>query len=313
MVSLIDYLLATKGAFRSHLRRLFLCRRLLPDTRFLLFCFTLGASSAAIADSPATNPALDTSCHVDSYDQSATVQYVHDGDTLKLSDGRKVRLIGINTPELARDNRPAEAFAVEATKALKTMIRPGAAVHLRFGRDRKDHYDRLLAHVFSGDGKNLQAELLKNGYARAIVIPPNTAFSACYLAQERLARCNKAGIWHKNRTLQAKDIKNGDTGFQLISGTLQNMHINDKGIWLNIDNKLTIGIRPDNIQLFDVEKITAMLNEQVSVRGWLNVNRHRKKDKNTAFYMRIRHPAALQLSSEYRCKIGQQSRPSLSD
>ena len=43
------------------------------------------------------------------YDEIAVVDYIHDGDTLRLRDGRRVRLIGINTPELTRDNKPAEA------------------------------------------------------------------------------------------------------------------------------------------------------------------------------------------------------------
>jgi endonuclease YncB( thermonuclease family) len=269
--------------------------------RFILLSLLLSTPTLSLA-------VLDQNCRVDTYDQTATVKYIHDGDTIGLRDGRKVRLIGINTPELARENRPAEAFSVEATKALKTMIHPGEEVHLRLGRDKKDHYGRLLAHVFTTDGKNVQAELLQQGYASAIFIPPNTAFSGCYLQQETIARCKHTGIWRKDPILQAKALKSSDIGFHLISGTLQKIHINKKGIWLNIDDKLTVGIRPDNRQLFDIKQLNTMLQQPITVRGWLN-----KSDKNTPFYLRIKHPAALQLSSEHSCNTGWQSTKTLSN
>ena len=242
----------------------------------------------------------DSNCRVTHYDQTATVRYVYDGDTLRLQDGRKIRLIGINTPELARDNKPAEAFAIDARNALKTLLNNDDTVHLRFGQETKDHYGRVLAHVFLSDGLNVQAELLKQGYARTIFIPPNTALSSCYLAQEHIAQCNKTNIWNKTRTINANQLQNEDTGFQIISGNLESMQINNKGIWLIIDKKLTVGIRPENRQLFDIKKLTGMLNHPVSVRGWLN-----KSKRTTPFYMRIRHPSAIGLSSEYICNAGE--------
>ena len=86
-------MLTKKGA----IWRLFLCS--------LYFLAGFIYSSAALADS---------NCSSDYYDETTNIRYIHDGDTLHLSDGRKVRLIGINTPELARDNRAAEAFAQQA-------------------------------------------------------------------------------------------------------------------------------------------------------------------------------------------------------
>jgi len=60
--------------------------------RIFLFCFT---SLLAISNTVWAEPA----CPADSFDETTTVRYIHDGDTLHLKDGRKVRLIGINTPE----------------------------------------------------------------------------------------------------------------------------------------------------------------------------------------------------------------------
>ena len=76
-----------------------------------LCCFVLlvgGAPSRALA-------AVD--CPADRIDEYVEVADVHDGDTVRLVDGRKLRLIGFNTPELARDESPAEPLATEARQA----------------------------------------------------------------------------------------------------------------------------------------------------------------------------------------------------
>ncbi|MBE9564778.1 MAG: thermonuclease family protein, partial [Proteobacteria bacterium] len=229
---------------------------------------------------------------------------IHDGDTLHLYDGRKVRLIGINTPEVARGRQAAELFSAEAKNALKALFKNDESIGLVFGKEKKDHYQRTLAHGFTKDGINIQAALLIQGYAQAITFPPNTDFTACYLEQERIARCSKKGLWKKTRPITAKKLDDTHIGFKLVKGKLKSISINKKGIWLNLDNKLTVGIRPDNQQLFDIDTIYKMLSQSVVVRGWLNKNN--SKSKNTKletrpYYIRIRHPSAIQLSSAFAC------------
>ncbi|NOQ69049.1 MAG: hypothetical protein GQ573_02935, partial [Gammaproteobacteria bacterium] len=187
-----------------------------------------------------------SACTSEQFDETSKIRYIHDGDTLRLNDGRKIRLIGINTPELAHDGKPAEAFAFEAKNALKSLFKKDKAIALVYGKDKKDRYGRLLAHAFLTDGQNVQATLLKQGYANAITMPPNTLFASCYLEMENKARCNKKGLWKNTVILQAKNLNNQHTGFRLVKGKVESINSNSKGIWLNLDNKLTIGIRPDN-------------------------------------------------------------------
>ena len=238
----------------------------------------------------------DSGCSSEHFDETSKIRYIHDGDTLHLNDGRKIRLIGINTPELARDGKPAEAFAFEARNALKSLFKKDTSIALVYGKDKKDRYGRLLAHAFSTDGQNIQAILLKQGYANVITMPPNTQFVSCYLEMERYARCNKKGLWKTTSILEAKNLDNQHTGFRLIKGKVKNINTNNKGIWLNLDNKLTIGIRPDNQSLFDLKALKNMLNQTIIVRGWLN-----KSNKSTPFYLRLRHPLSLQLFSAFAC------------
>lgn len=253
-----------------------------------------------LAGNPAFAKALPSSCSeslaTDEYDEIAELHYVHDGDTLRLRDGRKIRLIGINTPELARDTKPAEAYSREARETLQSLFEKDNFIGLRFGKDKKDHYGRFLAHVFSADRQNAQATLLKYGYAFAINIPPNTHLATCYLALEHEARCNKRGLWQDTNIINAKDLDLTHLGFHLIQGNVENITIDKKGIWINLDNKLTVGIRSANRHLFDITTINTMLNQTIMVRGWLN-----KSDRSTPFYIRIRHPLSIQLSSNYHC------------
>jgi endonuclease YncB( thermonuclease family) len=238
----------------------------------------------------------ENACSSEHYDETTTVRYTYDGDTLQLRDGRKVRLIGINTPELERKNKVAEPFAIAAKNTLKTLFKNHKTIALRYGEEKKDHYGRLLAHGFLTDGQNIQTILLNQGLARAINIPPNTMFSACYLEQEHKARCKKIGLWKQAKILQAKNLKKQHTGFHLVQGKVTNISSNNKGIWLNIEHKLTIGIRPDNQALFDIKSINDMLNQRVTVRGWIN-----KSKKSTPFYMRVRHPLSIQLAEKFTC------------
>jgi endonuclease YncB( thermonuclease family) len=251
--------------------------------------------SLACLFSPATSLA-GTECSSDFYDEQASIRYIHDGDTLHLSDGRKIRLIGINTPELARDDRAAEPFALQAKNALQALFKTDRSISLLFGKDKKDRYGRLLAHAFLNQGENVQASLLKQGYASAISVPPNTRFARCYLKMEKIARCNKAGLWQNTSIIQAKDLNSQDIGFRLVQGVIKTIDVNDTGIWLNLEDKLTVGIRPENHSLFDIESIKAMLNQSIIVRGWLNTSKY-----ENPFYLRVRHPLSIHLSSKFSC------------
>ena len=259
--------------------RLFLC----------LLAFTTNLPLAV------ASPAV-TRCPSKQFDEISSVRYVHDGDTLHLVDGRKVRLIGINTPELARDKRPAEAFAADSKNSLRSLFAKDKSIALVFGRDKKDHYGRLLAHAFLPDGSNVQAVLLQQGLASAITVPPNLRFAACYFETEQAARCHKAGLWQSADILPAGNLDRQATGFRLIKGTVRDIETNAKGIWLNLDHKLTVGIRSENLKLFDKNTINSMLNQTIVVRGWVN-----KSNRSRPFYLRVRHPLSIQLLAAFNC------------
>ena len=259
----------------------------------MLIVLTLVSTSPSLASTTLAQ----TNCSSEYYDETSQVRYIHDGDTLHLTDGRKVRLIGINTPELARDNRPAEAYSEEAKKTLESLFKKDKSISLVSGKDKKDRYGRYLAHAFLSDNTNVQSVLLERGLGSAIAIPPNTRFSACYIEREHIARCNKAGLWSNTGILKAKNLNKQHSGFHLIKGTVNSIKTDNKGIWLNLDDKLTVGIRPENQNLFDLKAINNMANQTIIVRGWIN-----KSKKSNPYYLRVRHPLSIQPFSSHSCE-----------
>lgn len=108
-------------------------------------------------------------------ERTAVVKKVIDGDTIELNDGERVRLVGINAPELYHDS--PEAGALEAKEFLENLCPPGSTIGLNVD-DMKphDYYGRTLAVVYAfveGEWINVNAELLRRGFAKILYIPPS--------------------------------------------------------------------------------------------------------------------------------------------
>ena len=122
----------------------------------------------------------------------ATVEYVHDGDTLFLEDGRKVRLLGIDTPEVGEH---AECYGEEATALLRSLLPEGANVRVLSDVQPLDQYGRSLLFVYTDDATLVNLVMLESGAAEAVVLEPNVLFAARLLAAEDEARAEGLGLW----------------------------------------------------------------------------------------------------------------------
>jgi micrococcal nuclease len=139
----------------------------------------------------------------------ATVVRVIDGDTVdvRLDSGviDRVRILGIDTPEVVDPRRPVQCFGPEASARTKELLPPGRAVILEDDptQDARDRYGRRLAHiVLDGDaasdasGANVGRILVAEGYARHYVYQRTpTAHGAEYAAAEATARASGLGLW----------------------------------------------------------------------------------------------------------------------
>lgn len=232
-----------------------------------------------------------TLCPASSIDDSAMVRSVSDGDTLRLEDGRKVRLIGINSPELGRDNRPAQPLAQHAKTALyRLLAESGNRINLQYGAERFDPYQRTLAHIYLTDGRSVQASLLEQGMATAYTTPPNAERSDCYQQAEQIAMQQRRGVWALAE-YQAKNLHQlgpHDEGFRRVRGRVSRIDRSSNATWIMLSEKLKIRIASNDMLYFNQPWLQSLAGREIEVRGWLHPEQNR-------YFMQLRHPDALQV------------------
>jgi len=136
------------------------------------------------------------------------VVYVYDGDTIKLDNGERVRLIGIDAPEahdnekLTRDvahrhidRRTQLGMGRQAAKYARSLLRD-QNVRLEFDVERRDRYQRLLAYVYLTDGTFVNEQIIREGYAYPLTIPPNVRYAHKFKQWFDEAREQKRGLFN---------------------------------------------------------------------------------------------------------------------
>jgi endonuclease YncB( thermonuclease family) len=205
---------------------------------------------------------------------SVVVQRVVDGDTLRLSDGRSVRMIGLNTPELGKQGRSDEPFAVAARKRLESLVvDSNGQLGLRLGKQTKDHYGRTLAHLYSASGANLEAQMLADGLGFQVAVAPNIDLVTCQQAAERSARQAGRGLWRQSPVLKAAQIQR--SGFAVVSGRVSKVQRNRGGTWIELQGALVLRVAPNLVGQFDNARLQALKGKQIEARGWI-VDRSRR-------------------------------------
>lgn len=120
-----------------------------------------------------------------------------DGDTLLLEDRTRVRLIGVNTPEIAHDDVPPQPFGEEAARWLAETV-TGKEVRLEFDLERYDRYGRTLAFVYLDDVL-LNEEIIRQGFSRAqLQYNYSARMKKRFQAAEEEARAANRGIWSQS-------------------------------------------------------------------------------------------------------------------
>jgi len=223
------------------------------------------------------------------------VQRVVDGDTLRLSDGRNVRMIGLNTPELGKQGRSDEPFAVAARKRLEALVAASdGRVGLVPGKESKDHYGRTLAHVYGANGANLEAQMLAEGLGFQVAVAPNVDLVACQQAAERNARQAGLGVWRQSPVLKAEQIST--SGFAVLSGRVSKVQRNRGGIWIELQDSVVLRVAPNLLARFDVNSLESLKGKQIEARGWV-LDRSRRgglKEGQARWMLPLTDPAMLQ-------------------
>lgn len=211
-----------------------------------------------------------------------TVASIVDGDTLRLTEGAEIRLVGIQAPKLplGRRNFRSWPLAEESKRALAALT-AGRRLLLGYGGRRIDRHGRLLAHLTLADGADaglwIQGALLEAGMARVYSFPDNRSRVADMLTRERAARAAKHGIWaHPYYAIRTPETAARHIGtFQLVEGRIvAAATVRGRG-YLNFGDNwktdFTVSISPRTLRQRwqGGPAIAALAGKRVRVRGWL--------------------------------------------
>jgi len=242
--------------------------------------------------------------------QTYTVERVIDGDTIKLTNGERVQLIGIDTPEskpndkakrdserTGKDIETITKMGQEATEYVKKLLPEGKEVHLEFDVQERDKYGRLLAYVFafSCDGcvieaimgikyiyigtkmyYHVNATIILWGYASPMTIPPNVAYADLFQKLYEEAREQKRGLWKENVvTGRLKNTAEPDIGSGTGEVTIIKEHVSVEEMPFAV-RKLLASSGASDIPLPEIENKAATLEicvEQGGIWGELGLSK----------------------------------------
>jgi micrococcal nuclease len=145
------------------------------------------------------------------YIEAAIVVKIVDGDTLNINykcQKESIRLIGIDTPESmvnkktkrdakrsGQDIKTIIEMGKRATAYVKGLVKAGDLITLEFDVQERDRYGRLLGYVYLSNGKMLNEEIVKAGYANVMTIPPDVKYKDRFLKTYQEARESRRGLW----------------------------------------------------------------------------------------------------------------------
>jgi len=219
------------------------------------------------------------------------VRWVVDGDTIILRGGEKVRLLGINTPELEHNGRVAEQGALPAKQYLQKMLAQHQ-VYLEYDVEKVDHYGRSLAYVFLDNGLHVNSELLKSGMATLSIHPPNIKYSHTLSMAQKYARSRETGVWsqasHQLNPATVQVVSKLKHRWGRFKGRVQSIQYTKKGAKLYLSKQCYMWIPASNYRYFTA--LEKYLNQKVDVRAW-------SKKWGREWSMQVIHPSQIILPS----------------
>ena len=155
------------------------------------------------------NVLTETSSDSDGDFISGVVTRVVDGDTADVRVGgqnRRVRFLGVDTPETVHPNKPVQYYGKEASNFTKESL-TGKTVWLEYDSSPTDRYNRHLAYIWTSKPRSVtesamrnemfNAKLLLEGYAKVMIIKPNKKYETLFRKFESEAKSAKRGLWSK--------------------------------------------------------------------------------------------------------------------
>jgi len=211
---------------------------------------------------------LSISCPHLNWDKTEQVKLINDGDTITLENGKRVRFIGMNTPEMNySDKNKSEPYAVKAKALVQRYIKVGDKVHLVFDKTKYDKYGRILAYVYSKTGRHLNLLLLQSGLAKQWVVGKNDRFWKCFQTAEKTARLGRKGLWSDFSPLKARQLDSSNKGYQYVHGQISKVIKYKSGLMLFLDRKLKVWISASRLKKFTKNNISFHQNARLLLSG----------------------------------------------
>jgi len=201
-----------------------------------------------------------------------------DGDTLRIGDGRQVRLVGLQAPKLPLGRKGFKPWPLgDEAKAALARLALGRRLQLAYGGRRIDRHRRILPHLVDSEGQWVQAALLAEGMARVYSFRDNrTAVRAMYRIESE-ARQRGLGIWgHPFYRVRSPAALNTDVGsFQVVEGRVKAVATVRGTTYLNFGadwrSDFTVMLRKPAYGLFRETGLppAGLAGQRIRVRGWL--------------------------------------------
>ncbi|RMH22141.1 MAG: hypothetical protein D6698_01710 [Gammaproteobacteria bacterium] len=223
-------------------------------------------------------------------DHDHEIAWIPDGDTIHLKNGWKIRLIGINTPEIGKRRQPGQPGAEEARRYLKKLL-DHHRIRLEYDQERFDRYRRRLAYVIRDDGLDVNAAILKAGWGHVNIVPPNVGRIESYLLLERQARKAGIGIWaypeNRQKVVGRDKISRG---FHRVRGRVVSVTENRKWIGLNMSSSFQVRLSRRKVQSYFQSSFSPSqwLDHWLELRGWVG----RKGEKRILW---LDHPLQVEV------------------
>lgn len=237
---------------------------------------------------PASDPSL-ASCLTNRSPEPARVAKVTDGDTLALTTGQRVRIIGINTLELNARTQASRASARAATDALRTLI-GNREITLLPGPESHDRHGRRLAHVLNSDGVDVGSELIRRGHATAVAVAENTLCADHHFTLETVARSDALGIWDAPSEWYVDEDKlaRDSRGFKLMRTTIASINAPGNRPVIRFSNGVSATLGK---HWPDAPPAKTLVGTRVEIRGWVS-------GKGTRPKLTLHHPLNMRILSD---------------
>ncbi len=214
-----------------------------------------------------------------------TIVEVVDGDTVILSSGKQVRMVGIQAPKLALQRKNFKDWPMaDLAKQQLENIALNQPVIIKYGGRKVDRHRRILAHLFitNDNGKQvwLQEYMLQQGLARAYSFRDNRACINILQTAENIARNAKQNIWSNQYydLIAASDLKKLNQlfgSYQLVEGVLLKFEHKFGQLYFNFGKNyktdFTINVAKRDRMAFAQSGIdfTSLVGKKIRIRGWL--------------------------------------------